>query len=82
MLLDFAQGRLIAAAQVKLSASRQKYVMLASALDAMSPLKVLGRGYAIATDEDGAVIRKVGDVRRGDKIKIRLQKDEIDCTVD
>ena len=82
LLLDFAQGRLIAAAQVKLSASRQKYVMLASALDAMSPLKVLGRGYAIATDEDGAVIRKVGDVKRGDKIKIRLQKDEIGCTVD
>ena len=82
MLLDYAQGRLIAAAQVKVSAGRQKYVMLASALDAMSPLKVLGRGYAIATARDGTVIRKAGDVRPGDKIKIRLKKDEIGCTAD
>jgi exodeoxyribonuclease VII large subunit len=81
MLLDFTSGRLAAAATRKLTASRERYVRLAASLDAMSPLKVLGRGYAIAHGPSG-VIKKATDVKPGDKIKVRLQKDEITATVD
>jgi exodeoxyribonuclease VII large subunit len=45
---------------------------LASALDAMSPLKVLGRGYAIATDHAGRAVRSSSDVRAGDTVDLRL----------
>jgi exodeoxyribonuclease VII large subunit len=81
MLLDYMSTRLNAAASRKVTSSRERYVRLAASLDAMSPLKVLGRGYAIACGPDG-VIKKASDVKKGDKIKVRLQKDEIAATVD
>ncbi|NLT13808.1 MAG: exodeoxyribonuclease VII large subunit [Clostridiales bacterium] len=81
MLLDFQSSRLAAAASKKISVSRERYVRLAAALDAMSPLKVLGRGYAIACGPSG-VIKKASDVKPGDKIRIRLQKDEISATAE
>ncbi|NLT14096.1 MAG: exodeoxyribonuclease VII large subunit [Clostridiales bacterium] len=81
MLLDFQSSRLSAAASRKISLSRERYVRLAASLDAMSPLKVLGRGYAIACGPSG-VIKKASDVKSGEKIKVRLQKDEISATAD
>ncbi len=81
MLLDFTSSRLAAAAARKLSTSRERYGRLAASLDAMSPLKVLGRGYAIAHGPSG-VIKKASDVKSGDKIIIKLQKDKINATVD
>jgi len=83
VLLDYAQGRLTAAAEKKTAAARQKYVALASSLDAMSPLKVLSRGYAIArSEETGAVIRSAADVSEGDLITVRLRLDELRCRVE
>jgi exodeoxyribonuclease VII large subunit len=82
MLLDFQSNRLSAAASRKIASSRERYVRLAAALDAMSPLKVLGRGYAITKKEDGTVVKSASDVKTGDKIKVRLQKDEIQATVE
>lgn len=82
MLLDFMSNRLVAASTKKVAVSKERYVMLAASLDAMSPLKVLGRGYAIAKTTDGVVVKKAADVKTGDKITIRLKKDEISATVD
>ena len=47
-----------------LAGQRERLARLAAALDAMSPLKVLGRGYAIARHEDGRVISSVEDAGR------------------
>ena len=41
-------------------------------LDALSPLKVLQRGYAIATRIDGQAVRSAGDVRAGDSLRVRV----------
>jgi exodeoxyribonuclease VII large subunit len=82
MLLDFMSTRLNAAAARKVTSSRERFVRLAASLDAMSPLKVLGRGYAIAKTQDGAVIKKSSDVKPGDRITVRLKKDEISAVVD
>ena len=81
LLLDYAQDKLGAAVHRKISASREKYARLAAALDAMSPLKVLGRGYAIARKDDGAIIKGGADVSPGERLTLRLQKDEIRCLV-
>jgi len=82
MLIDRSQDRLNAAMQRKLYTIRERYGRLATAHDAMSPLKVLGRGYAIARREDGLIIKAASDVNHGDQITVRLKKDEIKCVVE
>jgi exodeoxyribonuclease VII large subunit len=79
--LDHLSARLYSAAGVSISAGKQKYAAAAAKLDALSPLKVLGRGYSIARREDGTVIKSATDVNSGDNIKLRLKNDEIDCIV-
>ena len=81
ILIDRGAERLISAMQRKMYKSRERYAASAAALDAMSPLKVLGRGYAIAQGADGTVIKQASDVSPGDRIKVRFQKDEITCDV-
>jgi exodeoxyribonuclease VII large subunit len=82
LLLDHSQDRLCAAIERKLHANRERYARIAAALDAMSPLKVLGRGYAIARRENGDIIKKASDVCCGDRVTVRLKKDEIKCIVE
>lgn len=60
---------------------RSRLTGLASTLDALSPLKVLGRGYAFAKDEDGAVITSVHDVDLGERIVLRVADGQLGCTV-
>ena len=80
--LDRVSERLISAAERRLAAERSKYIGLASKLDALSPLKVLGRGYSIVRKEDGHVVSSAKEVKSGDKLRIRLLKDELSCTAD
>ena len=80
--LDHSTQRLLSAAVQGVSKKKQHFARAAAAFDAMSPLKVLGRGYAIAERSDGKVIKSASDVTKGDKVKVKLQKDEINCIVD
>lgn len=50
---------------------------LASELEAFSPLKTLGRGYSIATDASGKVIRETVQVKAGDRVTVRLSDGRI-----
>lgn len=80
--LDYVSGKLIAAAEKTNAANRHRFVALASALDAMSPLKVLGRGYAIASKENGEIVKSVSDANTGDKLSLSVSDGLIKCTVD
>jgi exodeoxyribonuclease VII large subunit len=80
--VDRYAERLTSIIQRRMHKSRERYTSLAAALDAMNPLKVLGRGYAIAQRTDGLVVKAAGDVSKGDRISVRLQKDEIKCVVE
>jgi len=82
VLTDRFLERLCAATQRKLYTNRERYARLAAALDAMSPLKVLGRGYAIARRSDGLIIKEASDVSCGDHVTVRLKEDEINCVVE
>jgi exodeoxyribonuclease VII large subunit len=53
----------------------------ASRLDALSPLKVLARGYAIATRDDGRAVRTASDVGAGDALHVRVRDARIETTV-
>ena len=80
--LDRLRERLIAAQEQKNSQSRQRFVRLTASLEAMSPLRVLTRGYAIASDSDGACVRSVSQLQKGDRIRLRLSDGGADCLVE
>lgn len=82
ILVDHLNSRLVSAGTLRLEKCRRVFAEKAAKLDALSPLKVLGRGYSIARKQDGGVIKSAADVKSGDKIKIRLKTDELSCTVD
>jgi len=82
LLLDHLLDRLSGTMRVKIYSERERYARLAAGLDAMSPLKVLGRGYTIARREDGKVLKKASDVKPGERITVRMKKDEIKCVVE
>jgi exodeoxyribonuclease VII large subunit len=51
----------------------------AGKLNSLSPLAVLGRGYAIAFDGHGKVIKRAADVASGDRLRVRVNEGDIDC---
>lgn len=80
--LDYMKDKFIAAADRSNSAKRREYVRLAASLDAMSPLKVLGRGYAIAADDKGQLVRSVSNIKPDDKIRLSVSDGVIKCRVE
>ena len=81
MLLDYQRERLAHGLTGALGQERERFARLAAALDALSPLKVLGRGYAIPRREDGTVLRSAKGAMSGEKLALRLCDGEVSCEV-
>jgi len=75
--LDEATGRLQATAAVSLERARARVDRHGAALDVLSPLKTLARGYAIAVARDGRVLRAAADVEVGDEVGVLLGEGEL-----
>jgi exodeoxyribonuclease VII large subunit len=75
------ESRLASLARALVARRASQGGSLAARLDAMSPLKVLGRGYAIATRGDGRAVRSPADVEDGARISVRLAEGEIAADV-
>jgi exodeoxyribonuclease VII large subunit len=60
----------------------EKLSVAAGKLESMSPLAVLSRGYAIAFDKQGRIVKERSMVGGGDYLRVRLSDGEIECTVD
>ena len=82
MELVHVQQRLGDLAEMQLHKKRQKFSTLAASLDAMSPLKVLGRGYAMAQNDKGQVLKSYRDVTVGETVTVTLGEGGFTCTVD
>lgn len=80
--LDHERDALAAAERQRLAACRESFSALAAALDAMSPLAVLGRGYSIASGADGREIKSVSELAEGKRISLRLSDGRAACTVE
>ena len=79
--LEHLQSRLISNQQRAISAKQQRFVSLTAKLDAMSPLKVLARGFSVVQDEDNRILRSVRGVEAGDRVQGILSDGEFDATV-
>lgn len=64
-----------------LQRKRQRYIAAVSKLDAMSPLKVLTRGYSMAQKEDGKVVRSIHQVEQGERITVSMEDGKLSAIV-
>ncbi len=61
---------------------RSRLELAVGRLNALSPLAILERGYAICRDAHGLVLRQASDVPRGSGVCVRLARGELDCRVE
>ncbi|MFC5701048.1 exodeoxyribonuclease VII large subunit [Cohnella faecalis] len=67
---------------VAIKQSQSSFGSLVRQLDALSPLKVMGRGYSLVYNEqEKELIRSIGEVQPGDLIRVRLADGRLDCQV-
>ncbi len=59
----------------------QRFLTLTAKLDALSPLKVLTRGYAMVNTQDGQLLRSVQQVCPGDTVRIRISDGSVNTTI-
>jgi len=81
-LVDIARDRMLRCAESLFGSRRRRFVELAAALDALSPLKVLGRGYSIVYAGQERVVKSWKDVAPGEGIRVRLKEGTLLGTVD
>ncbi len=80
--LDHSFERLVKAQEQLLAAKRHSFEKCGASLDAMSPLRVLSRGYAIAEDEGGKPLRSVDQLSPGEMLAVRLLDGKADCRIE
>ena len=64
-----------------MAVKKQRFAAITAKLDAMSPLKVLSRGYAMVQTETGQILRSVQNVSLDDSIRITLEDGVLHATV-
>lgn len=80
MRLDFATRAFSSAAQMQLTRADRQLAALSGKLDALSPLKVLSRGYSIVQKE-GAVVKSTAELSPGDELSLRMTDGAVTCLV-
>ena len=82
MQLDYLHQQLIAASQRQVAEKKQRFIRLTASLEAMSPLKVLSRGYSVVRAEDGTLVTDASRMRTGDRIRVQMQKGSLTACVE
>ena len=80
--LERLGARLDSSLDASMAAKKGEYLRLAAKLDALSPLKVLARGYSIAMDGAGRAVKDAGELNKGDRLTLRLHSGSVGCRVE
>ena len=75
------RDKLLSAQNLCISRQRQSFLGLAAKLDALSPLKVLARGYAVTSNDSGDIIHSVKQANVNESITITFQDGSVNATV-
>jgi exodeoxyribonuclease VII large subunit len=79
---EVAANAILAAVTARMNERRERLGLAVASLDALSPLGVLSRGYAIAQDADGRLLRDVESVKVGDQVNVRLERGRLETRVE
>jgi exodeoxyribonuclease VII large subunit len=79
--LERADRAAIGVAQRAQAAAREKVVALSERLDALSPLSVLERGYAVCRKPGGAIVTRAGEVAVDESLEILLREGRLEVQV-
>jgi exodeoxyribonuclease VII large subunit len=71
-----------AAIRSRLDDACGRLAVAVASLDALSPLAVLKRGYALAQDEHGVLLRDARQAKEGDALRVRLSEGILHCRVE
>lgn len=80
--LDHMRDRLLSAQERDLMARKAHFGKLVASLDAMSPLRVLSRGYTVATDAAGTAVKSVEKLSEGDRLDVRFADGKAGCVIE
>ena len=79
--LDYRTEKLGTAVERLLAGKRRAFETRGAALDAMSPIRVLSRGYSITEDARGKLVRSVDELSSGDAVTVRFSDGRAACSV-
>jgi exodeoxyribonuclease VII large subunit len=80
--LALARAALDANFGARLEERRARLEVAVASLDALSPLGVLGRGYSLAQDSRGRLLRESRAVSVGERVRVRLAQGSLHCRVE
>ena len=80
--LDYRGEKLATALERQVTSKRRSFEKLGASLDAMSPLRVLARGYSITENSAGKPVRSVREISEGDQLSVRLTDGRASCRVE
>lgn len=79
--LEMLQTRMLASMNRSIHNEKQKFISMTAKLDALSPLKVLSRGYAVVQDDNSKLIRSVKQLSPGNSVLISLADGKVKASV-
>ena len=81
-LLDALTSRIKGAFSLKIAAMESALQVLQTRIEAADPRRILERGYALAVDGNGVVLKSASGRASGDKVSVMFSDGSLDCTVD
>lgn len=81
-LIESLAARIKGAFALKIAALESRLQVLQARIEAADPRKILERGYALATDADGVVMKCVKGRKAGDRVSMMFADGTLECTVD
>lgn len=67
--------------QMLIKDKKAQFALLAGKLDALSPLKIMERGYSVVRNADGTIVSKLEQVKPGDMLEVGLKDGKVNCRV-
>jgi exodeoxyribonuclease VII large subunit len=73
---------LVSGIKARMQRLRARFELAVGKIDALSPLAILKRGFALCRDSKGAIVKKATDVSPGEMVQVTLASGELDCRVE